>query len=160
MAKFDPAIGRYVYLDIHGIEYRVYFEQNGTGIPIVCQHTAASDGRLWRHLLNDEEITRRFQVIVPDLPYHGKSLPPESVEWWKQEYKLTKSFFMDFQVEFSHTLGLEKPVYMGCSMGGQLAVELAIERPDEFRAVIGLEVRSKPRSHGADLGFPRSPADQ
>ena len=105
MAKFDPAIGRYVYLDIHGIEYRVYFEQNGTGIPLVCQHTAASDGRLWRHLLNDEEITRRFQVIVPDLPYHGKSLPPESVEWWKQEYKLTKSFFMDFQVELIRTLG-------------------------------------------------------
>ena len=139
MAKLDPAIGRYVYLEIHGIEYRVYFEQNGTGIPLICQHTAASDGRLWRHLLNDEEITRTFQVIVPDLPYHGKSLPPESVEWWKQEYKLTKKFFMDFHVELSHTLGLEKPVYMGCSMGGQLAVELAIERPAEFRAVIGLE---------------------
>ena len=139
MAKLDPAVGRYVYLDIQGIEYRVYFEQNGTGIPLICQHTAASDGRLWRHLLNDEEITRQFQVIVPDLPYHGKSLPPESVEWWKQEYKLTKRFFMDFQVELVRALGLERPVYMGCSMGGQLAVELAIERPDEFRAVIGLE---------------------
>ena len=68
MAKLDPAIGRYVYLDVQGIEYRVYFEQNGTGIPLICQHTAASDGRLWRHLLNDEEITRKFQVIVPDLP--------------------------------------------------------------------------------------------
>ena len=139
MAKLDPAIGRYVYLEIHGIEYRVYFEQNGTGIPLVCQHTAASDGRLWRYLLNDEQITQRFQVIVPDLPYHGKSLPPESVEWWKQEYKLTKSFFMDFHVHLSHALALKKPVYMGCSMGGQLAVELALERPDEFRAVIGLE---------------------
>ncbi len=135
----EAVTGRYVYLIVQGIEYRVYYEQNGSGIPLVCQHTAASDGRLWRHLLNDEEITRKFQVIVPDLPYHGKSLPPESVEWWKQEYKLTKSFFTEFHIELAHALSLDRPVFMGCSMGGQLAVELAIERAQEFRAVIGLE---------------------
>ena len=135
----EAIVGRYVYLTIQGVEYRVYYEQNGSGIPLICQHTAASDGRLWRHLLNDEEIARKFQVIVPDLPYHGKSLPPQSVEWWRQEYRLTKQFFIDFQIELAHALNLHRPVFMGCSMGGQLAVELAIERPDEFRAVIGLE---------------------
>lgn len=139
MARFDPAVGRYVYVEVQGIEYRVYFEQNGKGIPLVCQHTAASDGRLWRHTLNDEDVCRKYRVIVPDLPYHGKSLPPESVEWWKREYRLTKSFFLDFHLEFSRALGLEKPVFMGCSMGGQLAVELALEHPDAFTAVIGLE---------------------
>jgi pimeloyl-ACP methyl ester carboxylesterase len=78
-------------------------------------------------------------VIVPDLPYHGRSLPPESVEWWKEEYKLTKSFFVDFIVEFCHALGLERPVIMGGCMGGCLGLYLALEHPDEFRAVIGLE---------------------
>jgi pimeloyl-ACP methyl ester carboxylesterase len=139
MARFDPAIGRYVYVEVQGIEYRVYFEQNGKGIPLVCQHTAASDGRLWRHTLNDEDVCRKYRVIVPDLPYHGKSLPPASLEWWKEEYRLTKSFFLDFHTEFGRALGLEKPVFMGCSMGGQLAVDIAVERPDAFRAVIGLE---------------------
>lgn len=139
MARFEPVIGRYVYVVVRGTEYRVYFEQSGKGIPLVCLHTAASDGRLWRHALNDEEITRKYQVIAPDLPYHGKSLPPESVEWWKEEYKLTKGFLLDFQVEFSRALGLERPVYLGCSIGGKLAVDLALERPDAFRAVIGLE---------------------
>ncbi len=139
MARFDPAVGRYVYVEVQGIEYRVYFEQNGNGIPLVCQHTAASDGRLWRRTLNDDDVCRKYRVIVPDLPYHGKSLPPESVEWWKREYRLTKSFFLDFHLEFSRALGLEKPVFMGCSMGGQLAVDLAVERPDAFTAVIGLE---------------------
>jgi pimeloyl-ACP methyl ester carboxylesterase len=138
-AKIEPVTGNYVYLDIQGVEYRVYFEQSGSGIPLICQHTAASDGRLWRHALNDDDITRRFRLIVPDLPYHGKSLPPDSVPWWREEYKLTKSFFIDFHLALAHTLGLNRPVFMGCSMGGQLAVELAIERPDEFRAVIGLE---------------------
>jgi pimeloyl-ACP methyl ester carboxylesterase len=137
--EIEPVIGRYLHLEVQGTEYRVYFEEQGAGIPLLCQHTAASDGRLWRHVLNDEDMTRSFRVIVPDLPYHGKSLPPETVEWWKQEYKLTKSFFIDFHLELSHALGLDKPVFMGCSMGGQLAVELAIEHPETFRAVIGLE---------------------
>jgi len=81
-SKIEPVAGRYLHLNVQGTEYRVYFEQNGAGIPLICQHTAASDGRLWRHLLNDEEVTRSFHVIAADLPYHGKSLPPETVEWW------------------------------------------------------------------------------
>lgn len=139
MVGFESITGKYLHFEVHGIEYRVYVEQNGKGIPLLCMHTAASDGRLWRHTLNDEDITSRYQVIVPDLPYHGKSLPPESVAWWKEEYRLTKRFFMDFHVELSRALGLEKPVYMGCSIGGKLAVDLALEYPDVFRAVIGLE---------------------
>ena len=139
MARVESVQGSYIYLEVQGIEYRVYFEQTGKGIPLVCQHTAGAEGRQWRHLLNDGDIPSRFHVIVPDLPYHGKSLPPETVEWWKEEYRLTKSFLIDFHVAFSHALGLKKPVYLGCSMGGSLAVDLAIECPDEFRAVIGLE---------------------
>lgn len=139
MAKVESLIGKYVHMKVQGIEYRVYFEERGNGIPLVCQHTAGSDGRQWRHLLNDDEVAAKYRVIVPDLPYHGKSLPPESIEWWKQDYKLSKSFFIDFHVAFSHALDLEKPVYIGCSMGGHLAVDLAFEKPDEFRAVIGVQ---------------------
>jgi pimeloyl-ACP methyl ester carboxylesterase len=135
----ENVTGRYVYLTVQNTQYRIYFEEAGNGIPLLCQHTAASDGRLWRHLLSDSDITRNFRIIVPDLPYHGKSLPPPSIEWWKQEYRLTKSFFMAFHIGIARALKLERPVFMGCSMGGQLAVELAIEHPDQFRAVIGLE---------------------
>ncbi|MGH7899383.1 MAG: alpha/beta fold hydrolase, partial [Candidatus Binatia bacterium] len=72
-------------------------------------------------------------------PYHGKSLPPSGVEWWKQEYRLTQDFFMKFIVALSRELGLDRPVYMGCSMGGHLAADLALHHPEEFRAVIGVE---------------------
>ena len=75
----------------------------------------------------------------PTSPYHGRSLPPESVQWWKEEYKLTKSFYMDFQVELSRALGLERPVYMGTATGGFLALNLALNHPADFRAVIGVE---------------------
>jgi pimeloyl-ACP methyl ester carboxylesterase len=136
MAIFEPITGRYVYVEAQEVKYRVYFEESGEGIPLLCQHTASAEGLQWRHLMNDSEITSRYRVIAVDLPYHGKSLPPVSVEWWKKEYKLTKSFFMDFHVEFSRTLGLEKPVFMGCSIGGDLALNLALEHPEDFRAII------------------------
>ncbi len=139
MARFDSATGRYVYLTIDGVEYRVYFEETGSGIPMLLQHTAGADGRQWRHLLEDRGFQRDFRMIAYDLPYHGKSVPPESVEWWKREYRLTKDFLMKCVVAISHALELNRPVYMGSSIGGNLATDLAINCPDEFRAVIGLE---------------------
>ena len=35
MAKFSAITGRYLYLDVDGIEYRVYLEEAGSGIPLV-----------------------------------------------------------------------------------------------------------------------------
>ena len=71
----EPMIGRYVYVDIGGEMHRIYFEENGVGIPLVCLHTAGSDGRQWRHLLADEEFAKSFRIIAFDMPFHGRSLP-------------------------------------------------------------------------------------
>jgi len=158
MTRIEPVTGKYVYVEVEGREFRVYFEENGEGIPLLCQHTAGADNRQWRYLLNDRDVTSFCRVIAPDLPYHGKSLPPEASEWWKEEYRLSRSFFVDFQVSFSEALGLTKPVYLGCSMGGHLAADLAIERPDAFRAVIGVEAslsRGKKQYPDAWFDHPR-----
>ena len=137
--RFDAAIGRYVYLTIDGVEYRTYFESSGTGIPLLLQHTAGADGRQWRHVLEDAELARHFQLIAYDLPYHGKSVPPVGERWWAQEYRLTRDFLVQVPVVLARALGLARPMYMGSSIGGHLALDLARERPDDFRAVIGLE---------------------
>jgi pimeloyl-ACP methyl ester carboxylesterase len=139
MARFDAVSGRYVYLTIDGVQYRIYVEESGAGIPLLLQHTAGADGSQWRHLLNDAEVAARFHVIACDLPYHGKSLPPEGKAWWTEEYRLTKDFFMQVPVTLARELGLERPVFMGSSIGGHLAIDLALKHPDGFRAVIGLE---------------------
>ena len=76
MARFDKAVGRYVYLSIDGVEYRLYFEESSSGIPVLCQHTAGADARQWRHFLEHERLTQNFQMISYDLPYHAsRSLP-------------------------------------------------------------------------------------
>jgi pimeloyl-ACP methyl ester carboxylesterase len=139
MAIIEPIEGKYIYITIQGIEYRIYCEQSGSGIPLICQHSAGSNVLEWRHMLIDPEITSKYHVIAADLPFHGRSIPPEGIPWWKQEYKLTKSFFMDFQVELSRALGLQRPVYIGTANGGFLALNLALNHPDDFRAVIGVE---------------------
>ncbi len=139
MARFDAATGRYVHLDISGVEYRIYFEENGAGIPLLLQHTAGADARQWRHILEDLELASGFRMIAYDLPYHGRSLPPSGIPWWKQEYRLTKEFLMRVPLTLSQALELERPAYMGSSIGGHLALDLALHHPDEFRAVIGLE---------------------
>ncbi len=151
MPKFARRTGRYVHLEVHGVEYEVYFESSGNpdGIPLVLQHTAGSDGRQWRHFLENETAGADFHLLAYDLPYHAKSVPPTGIEWWKQEYKLTKSFLLDFVETFVRELELDDPIYMGSSIGGHLALDLALHRPGLFRAVIGLEAALE--SHGGDL---------
>jgi pimeloyl-ACP methyl ester carboxylesterase len=139
MARVDAAIGRYVYLTMDGVEYRVYFEESGAGIPLLLQHTAGADARQWRHLLEDADVRRHFRMIAYDVPYHGKSVPPAGIEWWTQEYRLTREFLMKVPVTLARELALDRPVFMGCSIGGHLAADLACYYPGFFRAAIAVE---------------------
>ena len=136
---FDSPIGRYVHLDIDGHDHRVYIEEAGRGIPLLLHHTAGSSSVQWRHLFEDERITDHFRVIAYDLPFHGKSLPPTTREWWTEEYRLTLDFVLAVPRALSTALALDRPVFMGCSVGGQVALDLARHHPSDFRAVISLE---------------------
>ncbi len=153
MPRFDSTVGRYVHLELDGVDYRVYFEETGAGIPLLLQHTAGADGRQWRHLLEDPELQRHFRIIAYDLPYHGKSLPPETVPWWSREYRLTKDFLVRVPLALAAALDLARPVFMGSSIGGHLAIDLARERPGFFRAVIGLEASATTPGGFSDIWY-------
>ena len=149
--QHDARTGHYIHLDLDGVDNTVYYEEAGDGIPLLCQHTAGSDGRQWRHLLEDERVTNRFRVISYDLPYHGKSLPPDSIAWWAQQYVLTTDSAMRVPVTLARALGLERPAFIGSSVGGMLGLDLARYHGDEFRAVVCLEAGLKvPNGEVAD----------
>ena len=78
LPRFARRVGRYLDLEVQGVSYEVYFESAGNpdGIPLVLQHTAGSDGRQWRHQLENERAGRDFHMLAYDLPYHAKSVPP------------------------------------------------------------------------------------
>ena len=134
---YEPIVGRYLRLAIDGVPHRIYVEEAGRGIPLLCLHTAGADARQWRHLLNDEAVTRDYRVIAFDMPFHGKSNPPES--WRGAEYRLTTASYTAAIRAVCAALGLDKPVVMGCSIGGRIVLNLAIAHAGEFGALIGLE---------------------
>jgi pimeloyl-ACP methyl ester carboxylesterase len=137
MAQLEPIVGRYLHLTLGGRRHRVYFEEAGQGIPLVCLHTAGADGRQYRHVLNDPAVTSDFRVLAFDMPWHGKSLPPPG--WQDEEYRLTTAAYIEMILAFCDALALERPVVLGCSIGGKIVLELARLHPERFRALIGVE---------------------
>ncbi len=139
LPRVDSPVGRYIHLDLDGVDHRIYYEEAGSGIPLLLQHTAGSHGTQWRHLFENPAITERYRLIAYDLPYHGKSVPPVGEQWWEDEYKLTGDFLRSVPLQLSAALELDRPVFMGCSVGGLLALDLAARHPDRFSHVISLE---------------------
>jgi pimeloyl-ACP methyl ester carboxylesterase len=146
--SLEPIIGRYLHLTLQGRAHRLYFEEAGQGIPLVCLHTAGSDSCQFRHLMTDTAITPHFRVVAFDMPRHGKSLPP--VGWQDEEYRLTTTAYVELIRTFSRALGLQRPVVLGCSIGGKIVLHLArkvtvmkelghfpmSEHPERFRQYI------------------------
>jgi pimeloyl-ACP methyl ester carboxylesterase len=136
-ATFEPIVGRYMHLDLFGRQHRIYVEQAGEGTPLLCLHTAGSDGRQYRALMNDERITQRHRVVAFDMPWHGKSSPPSG--WHDEEYQLTSAQYTSMILAVSAALELDRPILIGCSIGGRIALHMALEHPERFRAFIGLQ---------------------
>lgn len=135
----DGAIGRYVHINIDGHTYRTFFEENGKGIPLVLLHAANSDARMWRHQLADPDLTNHYRVIAFDMPWHGRSIPPQ--ELLRTEYLLTSSFYRRFVRAFCEALNLHKPILAGCSMGGYLLFHVAYHDPGFYRALVAIAAR-------------------
>ena len=136
--SFEPIVGRYLPVRDGDATYRVFVEEAGRGIPLLCLHTAGADSRQYRHVLCDPEVTDRFRVIAFDLPYHGRSNPPDG--WWLARYRLTTRGYLSMIRAVWRALELdEPPVVVGCSMGGAIVLKLAADHQDELRGIIGLE---------------------
>ncbi|MGI3166798.1 alpha/beta fold hydrolase [Pseudooceanicola sp. 200-1SW] len=135
--RFDPVTGRYLRLDIGGRPHRLYVEEAGQGIPLLCLHTAGADGRQYRDLLLDEAVTSRFRVIAFDMPWHGKSSPPEG--WQDEEYRLSTEAYVGMILDVCAALDLDRPVVLGCSIGGRIVLQLAADHPERFRGLIGAQ---------------------
>ncbi|WP_246057665.1 alpha/beta fold hydrolase [Arenibacterium halophilum] len=136
-ARFDPMTGRYLRLDLNGRAHRVYVEEAGQGIPLLCLHTAGADGRQYRGLMLDEAVTSRFRVIAFDMPWHGKSSPPDG--WQHEEYRLSTAEYVGMILDLCAALELDRPVVLGCSIGGRIVLQLAADHPDTFRGLIGAQ---------------------
>ncbi len=133
----SPIRGGYVVASVGGESKRLYFEEAGEGPTILCLHTAGADSRQFRYLMEDSELNSRYRFVAFDMPWHGRSEPP--ADWAEQTYALTTQDYADTILGFMDAVGIEKPILMGCSMGGAIAIYLASTHGDKFAASLGLE---------------------
>jgi pimeloyl-ACP methyl ester carboxylesterase len=133
----DAIVGRYAFIDIEGRKHRIYYEQSGSGRDLLFLHTAGADTRQFHRLMNDAGLVREWRMTAFDLPWHGKSLPPEGAI--PGEWRLDTSRYVKCIEAAIHELELKRPVLMGSSMGGQICLEMAIRHADRLGGVIACE---------------------
>ncbi|MCC6008393.1 MAG: alpha/beta hydrolase [Rhodobacteraceae bacterium] len=107
---------------ITGCKVRVM--RGGAGAPLVFLH-GASGAAKWLPFM--EELSSRFEVIVPEHPGFGQSDTPE----WLDSISDLAFFYHDF---IDH-LGLGPVHLMGTSLGGWVAAEMAVRSCEMLRSL-------------------------
>jgi pimeloyl-ACP methyl ester carboxylesterase len=131
------ARGGYLPVTAGGVTYQIYYETAGTGRDVLCMHTAGSDGRQFHGLMADPRITAGHRLVAFDLPWHGKSQPPEGSV--SGSWRLNTDLYVDLIMGFIAAAGLDKPVALGASMSGEICLELAYRHPEAFSAIVACE---------------------
>ena len=102
---------------------RIHYERSGSGFPLLLIHAGIADSRMWEP--QAKAWANHFDMIRPDLRGFGDSeLPPEPY-----------SERADVVALLDH-LGVDRAHVIGCSMGGTLATDLAIEHPERVERLV------------------------
>lgn len=139
--------GGYVPVTVGGTTYQVYYETAGaadaagTGRDILCMHTAGADCRQFHGLMADPRITATHRLVAFDLPWHGKSMPPEGAV--PGSWRLNTDLYVDLIMGFAAAAGLHRPVALGASMSGEICLELAYRHPESFTGIVACEACEK-----------------
>src|SRR5436190_5299087 len=99
---------------------RIHSRRVGRGEPVLLIHGLGSSGEDWE--LQVRALARRFQVIVPALRGSGRSGKPRG------PYQIA-----DFALDnwaLLRRLGIERAHLVGFSLGGAVALEMALRRPE------------------------------
>jgi pimeloyl-ACP methyl ester carboxylesterase len=109
-------------MEVGGVPTR--FLVAGEGRPMVLVH-ADGDNRLdWRWVLPN--LATHHRVYAPDLPgFGGTATPPDC----------SPEFFQGFVCEFLDAVQLDACVLVGSSLGGLVALQVALHTPDRVLAL-------------------------
>jgi pimeloyl-ACP methyl ester carboxylesterase len=111
---------------------RVHIEQRGEGPPLVFIHGMGVSSESWKAQM--DALEDRFTVVALDLLGHGRSPVPADPELYSRDGALDD---LD-EVLDSLDPGLGKPILVGHSLGGYLALAYAATRPDRIRGLVVL----------------------
>jgi pimeloyl-ACP methyl ester carboxylesterase len=122
---------------IGGLNIRL--EVDGTGPPLVLLHGLGCSGRYFDLLR--PQLRNTFTLYIPDLPGHGRSDKPAHAMWQLRD-------LTDWVACFIAEVGLTTPLVVGHSLGGGIAVDLAVRYPEALQGTVAL----------APTGIPNMPS--
>lgn len=121
----NPPRGRFI--DADGVQ--LHYIERGLGIPLVMLHgseTMAQDFE-WSGLM--QLACRRYRAIAFDRPGFGYSTRPRGRVWTAQ----AQAMLLHHAIT---QLGVAKPIVLGHSWGALVALEYALQFPDEVRSLV------------------------
>ena len=102
---------------------RIHYERSGSGFPLLLIHAGIADSRMWEP--QAAALGKHFDMIRPDSRGFGDSeLPP-----------MPYSGMADMIALLDH-LAVKRAHVVGCSMGGTLAIDLALEHPERVERLV------------------------
>lgn len=130
MTQHDRAITGH-YVTVEGT--RIYYDECGRGVPLVCIHTAGACSLEWYEFL-PIMAGHGFRALAIDLPGHGKSFP---VGW--QPFRNMRDY-AEFTWKITTAVcASDKPVITGSSLGGNMVTDIACHHSGGLRAAVILE---------------------
>jgi pimeloyl-ACP methyl ester carboxylesterase len=112
---------------LHMGSMRVHHMHGGRGSPVLFIHGLGSSGYMeWR--FNLEFAANRHRVYAPDLPGFGRTEKPRA------RYGIP--YFTRFIERYMVGRGLRSAAIVGASLGGRVALELALNRPELVRKLV------------------------
>ncbi len=115
-----PAI-RNGYADVNGT--RLYYEEQGSGRPVVLIHGAVLDRTMWDDQM--PELAKRYRVIRYDARGFGRSA--RGTEFFKAQEDL---------LGLLDHLNIQQADLVGLSLGGRIAIDYALTYPTRVRSLM------------------------
>lgn len=97
----------------------------GEGPPLLLLHGVGENALAWRWVI--PALARTHRVYAPDLPGSGESAKPFA------DY--SPAFFARFAAAFLDTLSIDGAAVAGNSLGGLVALRLALDEPERVTAL-------------------------
>ena len=109
---------------------RIHYGEAGEGPPLICLHGTGPGASGWSNFSrNVDALSRRHRTILVDLPRFGRS-DKVAIEGPRLTYLSgVIRAFMD-------ALGIDRASLIGSSMGGQVALKLAIDSPERVDRLV------------------------
>jgi len=119
----------------NGDGVRIYYEVEGQGPPLVLGHGGGDSLEMWRRAGYTDALNDAFQLILFDLPGHGKSEKYDRTEDGNRKPDL-KNRSPRGVVAVLDSLGIEKAHYFGYSAGASLGFRLALHHAERFQSFV------------------------